>query len=533
MFVIDPRPSYEYYDMPYISSPWTRDHCFGGALAQAEAARRAKHARKQREYHQRLQRQALLGALRAQMPGGFALDDDDEYDPPLSPNPPRQGYPWHAPTYFDWGRGNHCNNPYFAHGSCPQNLAELRTRAREDGLGMKETLGRAEPSPPDRHRPAPTDSQMSTSRPISIPIEDLESKGKSKQVGMDVPSPADELTSASESETDSEVERATDPRAIQESISSIAEIDASFEKLENEFVFPDELDFESSSLPELKLAYTSRNAPVRYYDHALQELLSKLDAVPSYGSARVREARRAMVTKVERALERLEEEIEGRKDVATWKMSKAANGVAVLEEQEGDEGKEVVEGGDVEMDDEVTGGQSESAAAGNAGEGEEEVKRDDRMENGGSPTERQDELDVEDALDTSTAEPAASLSHSTSALETGVETVPLPLAPVTTNGQADATRTRGEVTIVSSTSEEDTSDTSEPVELMPTGHPLESLLSMEDVEADAFLLRQPSSPPSPTAVSSASTNSDMEEEALLVEMPDNEHEHDEDTWVSV
>ncbi|KAI6159648.1 hypothetical protein EDD17DRAFT_1511281 [Pisolithus thermaeus] len=548
MFVVDPRPSYEYYYAPY-TSPWTRDRYLGAALAQAEAARRAKeaHAREQRDRRQRLQRQALLDALRARMPGGFEFDDvDDSYEPPLAYNTPRQGYPWHAPTsYPNWGCRSHYGDPYFAQGSYPQSFAE--TREREDEPDMKESLGRAKPLPPHRRRStttSPGNPQMPTPGPIAIPIEDQGAKGKSKQVGMDVPSPADEPSYTSESGTDSEIERATDPRVIEESISSIAEIEASFEKLENEFVFPSELDFESSSSAELKLAYTSRNAPVRYYDHALQELLSKLDAVPSFGSAKVREARRATVTKIERALGKLEEDIEAKKEVATWKLSKVANDVTVVAEPEGDK---VVEGENVEMDDKMPGSPTELEA----GEGEEEGGHVDGMEEDALPTGRHDELVLGNAPDADMAEPATTSPHSTSTYETdtvmesvsqGVETNPSPSVPSSTaSDQAGAACSPDGVTVVSSTSEDHASDTPEPTESMPTNHSVEiersseSHLSVEDeVEVDAFLLSQSSSSaPSPTTASSASTNSDMEEEALLVEMPDNEHEQDDDTWVDV
>lgn len=355
---------------------------------------------------------------------------------------------------------------------------------------------------------------------------------------MDAPSPTDEPSYTSESGTDSEIERATDPRATQESISSIAEIEASFDKLENEFVFPSELDFESSSSLELKLAYTSRNAPVRYYDHALQELLSKLDAVPSYGSARVREARKAVVTRIEKALGKLEEDIEAKKEVAAWRMSKVANSVVAEKEPDSERGDKLSEGGNV-----MPGSPTELLT----GEGEEEGRHADRMAEDALSTNRHDNLDMEDAVDANMAEPATIPPPSTSTFETdavidsvsnGVETTPSLLVPSSTaSDHAGAACTRDGVP---STSEGHISDTTGATESMPTSHsvktgkPSESHPTVEDeVEVDAFLLSQSSSsPPSPTAASS-STNSDVEEEALLVEMPENEHEQDEDAWVDV
>ncbi|KAF5361614.1 hypothetical protein D9758_007355 [Tetrapyrgos nigripes] len=100
----------------------------------------------------------------------------------------------------------------------------------------------------------------------------------------------------------------------------------------SDFVFPSQLDFtptpsrDPSPSPSpapsaepssptstiLKLAYTSRNQPVRYYEQTLSALLTQLDGVESYGNDEVRARRKDVVGRVERALEELEEEIEGR-----------------------------------------------------------------------------------------------------------------------------------------------------------------------------------------------------------------------------
>jgi hypothetical protein len=62
-------------------------------------------------------------------------------------------------------------------------------------------------------------------------------------------------------------------------------------------------DSDSTIFLERRLTYTARNAPVRYYEHALSALLGQLDAIESSGSERVRERRKEVVGRVEKALE--------------------------------------------------------------------------------------------------------------------------------------------------------------------------------------------------------------------------------------
>jgi ElaB/YqjD/DUF883 family membrane-anchored ribosome-binding protein/rubredoxin len=204
-------------------------------------------------------------------------------------------------------------------------------------------------------KPVPSASDSTTAPvPSDTPLKSSDPKGKSKQVDADASStniPIESTESSTDSETDSEAERAADPRAIQASLSTILEINSSFEKLDNEFVFPDELDLESPSEgnTDLKLAYTSRNAPVRYYDHALQQLLSNLDAVSSFGSKAVREQRKAVVEKIERSLEKLEKKIEEKRELLVWKMKKSASAA-------------VAEADDTVVDEDMKAGESADAA---------------------------------------------------------------------------------------------------------------------------------------------------------------------------
>ncbi|KIK96508.1 hypothetical protein PAXRUDRAFT_825869 [Paxillus rubicundulus Ve08.2h10] len=174
------------------------------------------------------------------------------------------------------------------------------------------------PAPESSHAPGPAGIQVI---PVSehVPEPAKETNAKSKQVTFDLPT-----ATASDSDTDSETEAAADPSSIQSSLSTIDEINASLHTLKSEFEFPEELDFApSADGSELGLAYSSRNAPLRFYDHALSQLLSRLDAVPSYGSRKVRDARKITVRKIENALEELDREMEKRKDVAARKVVEA------------------------------------------------------------------------------------------------------------------------------------------------------------------------------------------------------------------
>ncbi|KAF8845283.1 hypothetical protein BDN67DRAFT_961582 [Paxillus ammoniavirescens] len=175
------------------------------------------------------------------------------------------------------------------------------------------------PEPASRHAPGPEVNPVSE----HVPEPTKDTKGKSKQVTFDLPT-ATATATATDSDTDSEAEAEADPSSIQSSLSVIDEINASLRTLKSEFEFPEELDFTSSADgSELKLAYSSRNAPLRFYDHALSQLLSQLDAIPSYGSRKVRDARKITVRKIENALEELDRAMEGKKDVAAWKAVKA------------------------------------------------------------------------------------------------------------------------------------------------------------------------------------------------------------------
>jgi hypothetical protein len=71
----------------------------------------------------------------------------------------------------------------------------------------------------------------------------------------------------------------------------------------------------SGSYHAAQLPYTPRNAPVRHYEHALNEFLAQLDTIDSEGDASVRRQRKFVVGLVEKALEDLDRIVEGR-----WKL---------------------------------------------------------------------------------------------------------------------------------------------------------------------------------------------------------------------
>ncbi|KAJ7034921.1 hypothetical protein C8F04DRAFT_1395014 [Mycena alexandri] len=131
----------------------------------------------------------------------------------------------------------------------------------------------------------------------------------------------------------------TEPEAKATPASEIQKIERAFRALASEFVFPAQLDFSFTTLaaepespspsPAPTLAYTPHNAPLRQYEHALNALLARLDAVESLGDEGVRAERRRVVGLVEGALEGVGRVVEGRwklVDVGGRKTSVVKNG---------------------------------------------------------------------------------------------------------------------------------------------------------------------------------------------------------------
>jgi len=58
-----------------------------------------------------------------------------------------------------------------------------------------------------------------------------------------------------------------------------------------------------------RLAYNAQNSVLHAYEHALSELLTKLDAAESFEFKAVRDARKELVDRIERELEELEKRV--------------------------------------------------------------------------------------------------------------------------------------------------------------------------------------------------------------------------------
>src|ERR1700722_2373477 len=113
---------------------------------------------------------------------------------------------------------------------------------------------------------------------------------------------------------------------VAKSLEIVRNVEASFHLLESDFAMPRKLDFTPPPTPTIdsgsqataaaqvspctQLAYSSANAPVHNYTHALSQLLTQLDAVESFGNDQVRSQRREVVSMIERALEGIEGEVE-------------------------------------------------------------------------------------------------------------------------------------------------------------------------------------------------------------------------------
>ncbi|KAF5357584.1 hypothetical protein D9758_007478 [Tetrapyrgos nigripes] len=208
------------------------------------------------------------------------------------------------------------------------------------------------------HRQQPSFTASASSKPrtdatnVSVPISSStpptassssSDKSKDKVSSLPVVEPfgtnSDEPTSAD----------------IAKSIKAVRNIEAAFLALQSDFVFPLKLDFTPTSSPAslpvslppvsepmstlspnpltTKLAYTSKNHAVRYYEQMLSSLLSDLDSVESFGNDEVRNRRKQVVGRVERALEELEEEVEGRWKVWAEKQAPEVKEAVKVEEE--------------------------------------------------------------------------------------------------------------------------------------------------------------------------------------------------------
>jgi len=93
------------------------------------------------------------------------------------------------------------------------------------------------------------------------------------------------------------------------SVAAISQISRTFESLRRTFTFPvgPLVPVEGSEAP--RLAFNPTNAPIHAYEHALSELLTKLDTVESFGFRGIRELRKEVVVQIEKELEALEKRV--------------------------------------------------------------------------------------------------------------------------------------------------------------------------------------------------------------------------------
>lgn len=107
------------------------------------------------------------------------------------------------------------------------------------------------------------------------------------------------------------------------------------------FVFPAHLDFAPDS-PAPKLLYTPNNTPLHAYEHQLTSLLTKIDEIESGGAKNVRNARKALVKRIEAELEDLD-----RRKIGVWETQNG--GGAAVEDVPVEAVEEVAPSEDIPM----------------------------------------------------------------------------------------------------------------------------------------------------------------------------------------
>jgi hypothetical protein len=157
---------------------------------------------------------------------------------------------------------------------------------------------------PEQAPPVRKPSLVETTEASSTPVREVPTEAKPESA------PGEPVTKSEtdKPETDAESHWSAAPERAR-SLAEISSINRSFNALKSTFVFP------SGTLQRLpdsdtpRLAFNSTNATIHAYEHALGDLLSKLDGIESYGFKGVREARKQMVVKIEQELEDLDKKI--------------------------------------------------------------------------------------------------------------------------------------------------------------------------------------------------------------------------------
>jgi len=148
------------------------------------------------------------------------------------------------------------------------------------------------------------------------------------------------------------------------SVAAISQISRTFDSLKRTFIFPAGplAPFEGSEAP--RLAYNPTNASIHAYEHALSELLTKLDAVESFGFRGIRERRKEVVVQIEKELEELEKKVSeaitvGAAPVIKTTEDRAAEDYMMVEAEDAavglsDDAQEIAEGYELDTDDAAT-----------------------------------------------------------------------------------------------------------------------------------------------------------------------------------
>ena len=93
------------------------------------------------------------------------------------------------------------------------------------------------------------------------------------------------------------------------SVAAISQISRTFESLRRTFTFPAGPLAPVEGFEAPRLAFNPTNAPIHAYEHALSELLTRLDTVESFGFRGIRELRKEVVVQIEKELEALEKRV--------------------------------------------------------------------------------------------------------------------------------------------------------------------------------------------------------------------------------
>ncbi|KAG1778343.1 hypothetical protein EV702DRAFT_1196345 [Suillus placidus] len=172
-------------------------------------------------------------------------------------------------------------------------MAELRSEVRDTLQAILARLSKGTTIKDlTEHDPVTSPAATSTSVNPNEEGPSQEVKGKAKEI----------------TDSDTQEEPSASLAQVASSLSKISSVTARLETLLAAFQFPAKLDFSPAlgTADVFALTYTTANAPVLAQEYALSTLFADLDNIPSFGSDVVRTARRAVVTRVDQALEELD-----------------------------------------------------------------------------------------------------------------------------------------------------------------------------------------------------------------------------------